>query len=308
MGAAGRAPRPFALLTVLVLTASPVAFVLLAVILAGIGLSRAPRRSELVLPLTTLGLAAAVELVLLRLFPAGGRFPFSLPEFAAACVFCGLGIVLTWRVAAAGVLRWMYVAYLVACTAAYLVPSSLGENIARLRYAAIPIAILTLSLRRWRPLPVALFAMTLAVAWNLTPLAGSFVKTSADPAANAAYWAPAVGFLRENLSPSYRVEAVDTVGHWPAAYLPAAGIPIARGWFRQDDFPRNDLLYAKLDRTRYVAWLRSLGVRYVVLPDAPLDYSAKQEAALIAGGAPASCRCSGRRTRRSTPFRRRVRS
>ena len=94
---AGRRGR-FALLTVLVLTASPVAFVLLAVILAGIGLSRAPRRSELVLPLTTLGLAAAVELVLLRLFPAGGRFPFSLPEFAAACVFCGLGIVLTWRV------------------------------------------------------------------------------------------------------------------------------------------------------------------------------------------------------------------
>ena len=92
------------------------------------------------------------------------------------------------------------------------------------------------------------------------------------------------GFLRENLSPSYRVEAVDTVGHWPAAYLPAAGIPIARGWFRQDDFPRNDLLYAKLDRERYVAWLRSLGVRYVVLPDAPLDYSAKEEAALIAGG------------------------
>ncbi len=221
---------------------------------------------------------------MLRLFPAGGRFPFSLPEFAAACVFCGLGIVLTWRVAAAGVLRWMYVVYLVACTAAYLVPSSLGENIARLRYAAIPIAILTLSLRRWRPLPVALFALTLAVAWNLTPLAGSFVKTSADPAAHAAYWAPAVGFLRGNLSPSYRVEAVDTVGHWPAAYLPAAGIPIARGWFRQDDFPRNDLLYAKLDRVRYVAWLRSLGVRYVVLPDAPLDYSAKAEAALIAGG------------------------
>jgi hypothetical protein len=280
---AGRRGR-FALLTVLVLTASPVAFVLLAVILAGIGLSRAPRRSELVLPLTTLGLAAAVELVLLRLFPAGGRFPFSLPEFAAACVFCGLGIVLTWRVAAAGVLRWMYVVYLVACTTAYLFPSGLGENIARLRYAAIPIAILTLSLRRWRPLPIALFALTLAIAWNLTPLAGSFVKTSADPAANAAYWAPAVGFLRDNLSPSYRVEAVDTVGHWPAAYLPAAGIPIARGWFRQDDFPRNDLLYAKLDRARYVAWLRSLGVRYVVLPDAPLDYSAKAEAALIAGG------------------------
>ena len=268
----------------LVLAASPVAFVLLAVILAGVGLARASRGAELALPLCTLAVATAVELVLLRLFPAGGRFPFSLPEFAAACVFCGLGIVLTWRVATAGVLRWTYVVYLVACTAAYLVPSGLGENIARLRYAAIPIAILTLSLRRWRPLPLAVLALALAVAWNLTPLAGSFVKTSADPAADPAYWAPAVQFLRDHLSPSYRVEAVDTVGHWPAAYLPAAGIPIARGWFRQDDFPRNGVLYAKLDRAGYLAWLRSLGVRYVVLPDAPLDYSAKQEGALISEG------------------------
>jgi len=279
----GRLGR-FVLLTALVLAASPVAFVLLAVILAGVGLSRASRGAELGLPLATLAVATAAELVLLRLFPAGGRFPFSLPEFAAACVFCGLGILLTWRVTTAGVLRWTYVVYLVACTAAYLVPSGLGENIARLRYAAIPIAILTLSLRRWRPLPLAVLALALAVAWNLTPLAGSFVKTSADPAADPAYWAPAVQFLRGHLTPSYRVEAVDTVGHWPAAYLPAAGIPIARGWFRQDDFPRNGVLYAELDRIGYLTWLRSLGVRYVVLPDAPLDYSAKQEGALIAGG------------------------
>jgi hypothetical protein len=279
---AGRRGR-FALLTALVLAASPVAFVLLAVVLAGIGLSRAPSRAELALPLGTLAVATVFELVLLRLFPGGGRFPFSLPEFAAACVFCGLGILLTWRVRAAGVLRWMYVVYLAACAAAYLVPSGLGENIARLRYAAIPIAVLTLSLRRWQPLPLAVLALSLAVAWNLTPLAGSFVKTSADPAADPAYWAPAVQFLRGHLVPSYRVEAVDTVGHWPAAYLPAAGIPIARGWFRQDDFPRNGVLYAKLDRSGYLAWLRSLGVRYVVLPDAPLDYSAMQEGALIAG-------------------------
>jgi len=279
---AGRRGR-FALLTLLVLATSPVAFVLLAVILAGIGLSRAPRGEQLTLPLVTLAVATAVELVLLRLFPAGGRFPFSLSEFAAACVFCGLGIILTWRVRTAGVLRWTYVVYLAACTAAFLVPSSLGENIARLRYAAIPIAILTLSLRRWRPLPVALLALALAVSWNLTPLAGSYVKTSADAAADPAYWAPAIQFLHGHLSPSYRVEAVDTAGHWPAAYLPAAGIPIARGWFRQNDFPRNDLLYAKFNRSGYVAWLRSLGVRYVVLPDAPLDYSAKKEGTLVAG-------------------------
>jgi hypothetical protein len=280
---AGRRGR-FAALTVLVLASSPVAFVLLGVIMAGVGLARAPRRSELTLPLVTIGAAAAAELVLVRLFPGGGRFPFSLPEFVAACVFCGLGILLTWRVRAASVLRWICVVYLLACTAAYLVPSSLGENIARLRYAAIPMAILTLSLRRWRPLPLAVLALSLAVAWNLTPLIGSYVKTNADPAADPAYWAPAISFLRANLRPSFRVEAVDTVGHWPAAYLPAAGIPIARGWFRQNDFPRNDVLYTELDRGRYLSWLRSLGVRYVVLPDAPLDYSAKDENELITAG------------------------
>jgi len=275
---------PFALLTVLVLAASPVAFVLLAVVLAGIALARSSRGTELALPLAILCAVTSIELLLLRLFPAGGRYPFSLPEFAAACVFCGLGILLTWRVTTAGVLRWTYVVYLIACTTAYLVPSGLGENIARIRYAAIPIAILTLSLRRWRPLWLALLALALAVAWNLTPLAGNFVKTSRDAAATPAYWGPAISFLQANLSPSYRVEAVDTVGHWPAAYLPAAGIPIARGWFRQDDFPRNDVLYSELTRTAYLGWLRSLGVRYVVLPDAPLDYSAKEEGALIAGG------------------------
>ena len=112
-----------------------------------------------------------------------------------------------------------------------------------------------------------MLALGLAVAWNLTPLAGSYVKTSRDAAADPAYWAPAIAFLQDNLSPSYRVEAVDTVGHWPAAYLPAAGIPIARGWFRQDDFPRNDILYGDLTRRTYLDWLRSLGVKYVVLPD-----------------------------------------
>ena len=76
---------PFALLTLLVLAASPVAFVLLCIVLAGVALSRSSRGAELALPLAILCTATSVELVLLRLFPAGGRYPFSLPEFAAAC-------------------------------------------------------------------------------------------------------------------------------------------------------------------------------------------------------------------------------
>jgi len=156
--------------------------------------------------------------------------------------------------------------------------------VARLRYAALPLAVLLLSLRRWRPLPLCLGALCLAVAWNLSPIAFSYLKGRGDPASSAAYWAPAIGFLRTHLSPSYRVEVVDTTGHWAAVYLAEAQIPIARGGYRQDDFPQNKLLYDELGPAAYLAWLRGLGVRYVVLTKAPPDYSARSEAALVRSG------------------------
>jgi hypothetical protein len=110
-------------------------------------------------------------------------------------------------------------------------------------------------------------------------------RASVDPEASPAYWQPAISYLRANLSPSYRVEAVDTAEHWPAAYLPDAGIPIVRGWYRQSDFPQNELLYdSKLGGRAYRAWLRQMAVRYVLLTDAPADYSSRREATLIRSG------------------------
>jgi hypothetical protein len=90
--------------------------------------------------------------------------------------------------------------------------------------------------------------------------------------------------LHSHLTPSYRVEAVDTAGHWAAVYLPRAGIPLVRGWFRQDDYPANSLLYESMRAADYRRWLRRLGVRYVVLADAPTDYSARREAELVRSG------------------------
>ena len=224
------------LLTALCFAASPLAFLLLVVLLVAIGIARAPKRDDLVLPLVTVAVVGAAEAVLWRLFPASGRFPFSVEELATVCASV-VGMWLTWNVPAARVLRWIYVIYLPVCIAAFLVPSGVGENIARLRFAALPLAVLTLSLRRWRPFPLAALVFVLAFVWNVTPLAASYAKGASDPAAKAEYWAPAIFFLHHHLDPSYRVEAVDTAGHWPAAYLPAAGIPITRGWFRQEDFP-----------------------------------------------------------------------
>ena len=100
----------------------------------------------------------------------------------------------------------------------------------------------------------------------MAPLAASAsCSAENDAAAHEAYWQPAISYLHAHLTPSYRVEAVDTAGHWAALYLPRAGIPLARGWFRQDDFPQNEVLYDDLGSKAYLGWLRGLGVRYVVL-------------------------------------------
>ncbi|HEX3268943.1 MAG TPA: hypothetical protein VHQ98_13245 [Gaiellaceae bacterium] len=279
----GRRHWRFALLAALTLAASPLAFLLLALLLAGFGIARWHDRRALLIPALTIVAFGAVEVLVSRTFPDPGRYPFSWQELAAALIFCVLGAALTWRVERARGLRWIFVVYLVACLACYLIPSAIGENVARLRYAAMPMAVLMLSLRRWRPLPVCLGALCLAVSWNLTPIAFSFIK-GRDPAASPAYWAPAIAFLRTHLQPSYRVEAVDTAGHWPAVYLAEAEIPLARGDYRQSDFPQNEVLYDEFAPAAYLAWLRELGVRYVVLTKAPPDYSARAEAALLRSG------------------------
>ena len=274
----------FALLVLLTATTSPLALLLLCVVLAAIALERRrsdPRFRERALVVACICLA---EIVLWRAFPGGGRYPFSLAEAAAAFTFCLLGLALTWRVEAARLLRYVFLAYLCTCVVIFVFPTSVGEGVARFRLVAIPIAVLALSLRSWRPRPIVFVALALAVSWNVSSLAATVAESADDPAANASYWQPAIGFLRAHLSPSYRVEAVDTAGHWPAVYLPRAGIPLARGWFRQNDFPQNRMLYDSFGRAAYLSWLRGLGVRYVVLSTARPDYSAREERRLIQSG------------------------
>lgn len=275
----------FAALATLAPAASPLAFLFLVVVLAGIALARRATLRRHWLPVVAVGLVGAIELVLWRLFPGGGRFPFSLPEAAAGVAFSVLGLLFTWRISSARVLRFAFAVYLAAVVASYAIPSSIGENVARLRFAAIPLAVLVFSLRRWRPRAACVVVVALAVSWNVAPLAASFVQSRRDATADEATWRPAIAFLQTRLTPSYRVEAVDTATHWPAAYLAAAGIPVARGWYRQADFPQNAVLYEhRLGARAYLSWLRGLGVRFVVLTDSAADYSARAEAALVRSG------------------------
>ena len=65
-------------------------------------------------------------------------------------------------------------------------------------------------------------------------------------------------------------------------------MPLARGWERQLDEQANPLFYdgRPLTPWRYHRWLHESAVRWVALPDAPLDYSAAAEARLLEHGMP----------------------
>ncbi len=107
-----------------------------------------------------------------------------------------------------------------------------------------------------------------------------------DPSTRPAFQAEARRFLEKVAQPGERVEVPLTRNHWEAADI-AKVVPLARGWERQLDQKSNPIFYdkSKLTAASYHAWLRENAVRWVALPNAPLDYSAQQEAALLDRGA-----------------------
>jgi hypothetical protein len=234
-------------------------------------------------PTVAIVLALAAELLVLHLFPVG-TLGFPAGEAVQALLFCVVLFGLTWRLERAGGLNGFLTVYLLAVIATFVIPSGLGHDIARVRLFALPIALLVAALRHWRPLPVVLVAVALAATWNVWPLASGWAGSAADGSQNPKIWPAPVTYLHTHLQSGYRVEAVDTSFHWPALYLARAGIPLVRGWFRQDDEPVSALLYRPFTAAEYVAWLHQFGVAYVVLTDAPPDHSSRREARLVRSG------------------------
>lgn len=276
----------FGLLAMLSLAANPLAFLALALVVAIASLAQGRRWTRLAGPLGVVIALGMAEAVLVRAFPGDGTYPFWVANLGEIVGFCAVGAMLSWRVPRARVLTLMFVVYGVLSLAVFMIPSPVGANMARLSDAAVAVMALVAGLRRWRPRGACLAALVVAGAWSIPPEVSFLASGSTAAASKPAYWAPAVAFLHAHLSPSYRVEAVDTAGHWPAYYLAGAGIPLVRGWFRQDDFPTNAILYrhGPLTASAYQAWLRRLGVEYVVRSDAPPDFSSAAEDALLASG------------------------
>jgi hypothetical protein len=273
-------------LTALTLLTSPLAFLLLTVVLVGLaaGAGRALfSRPRARLAGAGLALLMAAEVMVLRLFPVEGRFPFGLGDLAWLLLFVAVGTVAARSVP---MLRGIFVAYGIAAIIVWIFPSGVGGNFERLAdYWASALLLLAYAVR---PQPVrrgALAVLAIAVIAQAVPIVRMTDGGLQERADKASFWSGAVQFLTEHADPNHRVEVVSTWGHWESYHLAQHDIPLTRGWFRQDDFPINLPLYdGALDPANYQRWISSLAVQYVVLPRDELDYSSRKEAEMLALG------------------------
>jgi len=265
---------------------SPLAFAFLCLIVGSYAVSRRRIARRHLWFGVALGLAAAIEVAALLLFPGagGGVYPFHWIDFVAVLGVTTLGLLVARRVRGAGPLVAFYALWGLGSIVVYIVPTPLGDNWTRLSAFVFPVMLLTASLAGFQPRRLVVLALAAAFAFNLVPYALLVPSRLGNDTQQASFWRPAIGFLRQHDRPGFRVEVVPTAEHWEAYWIPKSGFPLARGWYRQLDVADNPTLYAKhLDATAYRHWLRSAAVRYVLLSTtAPLDWEGgPQEARLL---------------------------
>jgi hypothetical protein len=266
---------------------SPLAFAFLLLALAA-ALAARPRLDRPALVVAGgLGAIVLIQLVLLVVFPSEGRYPFSVPSLAGALAAGGLGAALAFPVERARVPAFFLAFWTAANVAAFLVASPFGDNLTRARAAVFPLVLLAAVLARFRPRALAAAALAASLYFVAGPTLHAVPKRVEDArTAEAAFWAPALDFLSARATPDHRVSVVPTFGHWEAYFVPRAGFALARGWYRQIDIAEHPELYRNpLTPEAYRRWLRRLGVRYVLLPEARLGpMGARREAELLRSG------------------------
>ena len=265
----------FGVATLVSLGFSPLAFGLLAVVLAASSWaadtrSASPAATRPPWPRSWRPRPRAC--ILQRAFPSGDWYPYHLSDLLVVALFSGAGLHLTAASPRARGLQMVFAAYLLLNLATFAVPGPVGSNTTRLfSIAGVPLLWLAANVSRRRRSWLTLAPLlALALALQLGPAVRTAYSAWSDQATAASFWRPAVTLPERPPDVQYRTEVVATEGHWEAFYLAKRGIALARGWFRQDDFPQNQVLYQPtLTADQYQAWLRSVGVRYVMLPARP---------------------------------------
>lgn len=234
-----------------------------------------------------LGAALVPAVALTVLFPEGGPFPFVLSSFLPTLAATLLLLAVAGR-SAPGPLRAGLVLYALLLLASGLLSTPMGGNAARLgAVLAGPIAALLL----WpdRRGALALLALPL-LYWMLSSPVDDVRRAARDPSVHASYYTGLLAYMKDQQAATgpFRIEIPFTDNHWESARV-APTVPLARGWERQLDQKVNPLFYGEQARhltpQKYRAWLDENAIRYVALADAPVDYSAAHEAALIRSGA-----------------------
>jgi hypothetical protein len=256
--------------------ASPVAGVFLAISTTAWALTTR-RPNGRVVGFAMTALAGAPIVVLGLIFPEGGTFRFNPLEFVATLAVCGGLVAALPREARA--IRLAAILYAAAAVVVFLVPTPLGGNLGRFgMYIGGPL----LACALWPARKLVLLAIApFALVWQWNPAIDGIAFAGRDASSDAAYHTPLVHFLETRTGPPARVEIPFTREHWEAVYV-ASDVPLARGWERQLDRVTNPLFYdGPLTAGAYGRWLRAHAIKYVALPDAPLDPSARAEARII---------------------------
>lgn len=265
--------------------ASPVAGVFLGIALGGIVVDLVLRRragepARVATPVAMAILALAPIAITSMLFPDPGVFPFRGAAFVGVMASCiGLVVVLP---RSARVLRLSAAISAVASVPLFVIANPLGGNMTRLvAFFVLPILGAAMWSRR-RSLVIAA-GIPLAL-WMVLPGVASADRIG-DPAAEATFYDPVIDLIAESDGAPGRVEIPFTADHWEVAFI-AAEVPIARGWERQVDIDRNEILYEPdLTLAEYRAWVDDNAVRWIALPDLELDEGGRAEAALLEKGA-----------------------
>ena len=294
------------LLAVMAALTSPVVGAFLALTLVAWGVAEMGRSN--VRTLGVLMLAGVLTLVstaaLPLVFPGAGYFPFGLVDFLVVLAICGL--LASPFLQASRPVRVAALIYGAVSTGLFFLPTQMGDNDIRFAaYIGVPLVIcylprlvkrlevLTAPRRphRLHPRPVGhngamILASALTVGlvlWHWSPVVEAFGGPADGPSSTPGFYKPLIDEIHLlTKGEPVRVEIPPTVHHWESAYV-APVFPLARGWERQLDIAYNPLFYAPgpLSPTGYRDWLLANGVSFVALPNAPLDFAATAEAALL---------------------------
>ncbi|HEX8086197.1 MAG TPA: hypothetical protein VF529_18030 [Solirubrobacteraceae bacterium] len=228
--------------------------------------------------------AFAPALLLALAFPEGGSQPFGF--WAFVCVLAAALMVLRLLPAEERTLRTAALLYALGTAAAFAVATPMGSNATRLAAMfAGPVMACALVGQRGRKIVVAAAVPLLVYQW-WGPIREA-EKGAGDPSSELAFYEPLLSFLEGRADASTRVEIPFTRMHWESVHV-ARRYQLARGWEAQLDGKYNPLFRQgrRLTSERYGHWLNENGVRYVAIPDVPLDPAAKQERRLIDRGLP----------------------